>query len=136
MTSEDESDAVTVVTYGGERWLAKVRVCKTCGRHRGAMYSHTNSTRPITCLCDGRPCPVCGKNRLPKPGTEVMDGHGRIWHIPWFRGMGGCPECAAKRPTVKTYDEVLMSGAGDGDTIRWLEELFVLEEPKGPYSEG
>ncbi len=97
MTVENESGyQVRVDSYGG-RVIAKVKVCEVCGEYRGEMfYPNTGETSPITCLCDGWLCPKCGKNRLHRRGSEIMDKQGNIWHVPWFAGSSGCKDCARK----------------------------------------
>lgn len=131
------SDRIFVVYYGwmssGSPYIARVRVCEVCGQYRGEMFRPADgNTLQITCLCDGRDCSICGKRRLHKRGSEIMDASGRVWHVPGAYSTGVCNKCAEKQGVViKTYSEVL----GE-EGMRQLEQQFGRKDTKGPFSEG
>lgn len=131
------SDRIFVVhcgrLYSPSPYIAKVRVCEVCGQYRGEMFRPADGhTVKITCLCDGRDCAICGRRRLYKRGSEIMDASGRVWHVPGAYSTNVCDECAKKQGLViKTYSEVL----GE-EGIRQLEQHFGRKDTRGPFSEG
>lgn len=84
-----------VVKYGNHTVVLDVSECPTCGQQRGWMKSVMDGwERPILCTCSGEPCKRCGKNLIPKRGTEYVASDGQVVHVPWFAAM--CSECHAE----------------------------------------
>lgn len=85
--------------------------CKVCGQYKGKVKEKDLSWGgfdqeekekssvylSVSCLCEGIRCPMCKKNKIPKPISNSYDEKtNQVWHTPSFMGLAGCSECRAK----------------------------------------
>ena len=79
--------------------------CDDCGEYKGIIYSKENSpelhkrasdkNEPmiITCLCDGIPCPKCGRIKHRPISNYYDEEKDAMIHVAYFTGNMKCNKC-------------------------------------------
>lgn len=80
--------------------------CPVCNEYRGAVLNDDLSPSSrreeavvaVLCICDGIPCPKCGKERIHRPISNYWnEATGTILHCPYFSAQIPCSTCRAKQ---------------------------------------